>query len=253
MLFILLLMPLISKGDSGTINIYYNGTIVAELHNVSEFTLIGEYAGDLRVVGAEYNLSGNHLFLRGNGTIYVFYRANLPKGVIQMQENQNFTVNVFLPTNASITYISPQPYSFTAVNGFYNITFTNTNKITILYAELIPQVKSNEDTEFYLVIALIILDVILISGIVYLIKGRKQKETLAKDEEAEVVTEVLDERDKIVLEAIKDGSITLAEIIRKTGLPKATAYRRVKKLVKLGYVEEIREGGKVKYALKKKD
>ena len=47
------------------------------------------------------------------------------------------------------------------------------------------------------------------------------------------------------------GTKTLADIVRQTGLPKSTAYRRVKKLVKLGYVEEIREEGKIRYEIKK--
>ncbi|MEM4955688.1 MAG: hypothetical protein QXN28_03335 [Metallosphaera sp.] len=33
-------------------------------------------------------------------------------------------------------------------------------------------------------------------------------------------------------------------------LPRTTVYRRVKKLVTLGLVEEIRERGKVKYVIK---
>jgi len=70
-LIILISLTILTKGDSGIINIYYNGTIVAELHNVSEFNLIGDYAGGLKVIGGEYNLSDGHLFLRGNGTVYV--------------------------------------------------------------------------------------------------------------------------------------------------------------------------------------
>jgi uncharacterized membrane protein len=30
-------------------------------------------------------------------------------------------------------------------------------------------------------------------------------------------------------------------------MPRTTAYRRIRNLVRLGYVEEIREGGKVRY------
>ncbi|BAB66090.1 hypothetical protein [Sulfurisphaera tokodaii] len=106
-LIILISLTILTKGDSGIINIYYNGTIVAELHNVSEFNLIGDYAGGLKVIGGEYNLSDGHLFLRGNGTVYVYYRAILPKGVIQIQENKNFTINIYLPTNSTITYVTP--------------------------------------------------------------------------------------------------------------------------------------------------
>ena len=57
----------------------------------------------------------------------------------------------------------------------------------------------------------------------------------------------LNERDKRVLEAIRAGNKTLSDIVRATGLPKTTAYRRVKKLVKLGLVREVREKGRVVY------
>ncbi|BAB66089.1 helix-turn-helix transcriptional regulator [Sulfurisphaera tokodaii] len=110
--------------------------------------------------------------------------------------------------------------------------------------------------EHQLIILLLIADIVLISLIVYFFLRRRKearKVESAEEENAELVTDVLDERDKLVLNALKDGSFTLAEIIRKTGLPKATAYRRLKKLVKLGYVEEVRERGKIRYVLKKKD
>ncbi|QGR18427.1 helix-turn-helix domain-containing protein [Sulfurisphaera ohwakuensis] len=253
---ILISLALLTKGDSGIINIYYNGTVVAELHNVSEFNLIGDYAGGLKVIGAEYNLSNGHLFLKGNGTIYVYYRATLPKGVIQIQENNNFTISIYLPTNSTITYVTPQPYSFTAINGLYNITFVNVSKVILLYVEAPLPTQKSESTEYQLIILLLIADIVLISLIVYFFFRRRKearKVELEEEENTELVTDVLDERDKLVLNALKDGSSTLAEIIRKTNLPKATAYRRLKKLVKLGYVEEVRERGKIRYVLKKKD
>jgi len=57
----------------------------------------------------------------------------------------------------------------------------------------------------------------------------------------------INERDKQVLEAIRAGNKTLSDIVRATGFPKTTAYGRVKKLVKLGLVRELREKGKVVY------
>jgi len=76
-----------------------------------------------------------------------------------------------------------------------------------------------------------------------------QVERVEDDNEEAVSLEEseLNERDKRVLEAIRAGNKTLSDIVRATGLPKTTAYRRVKKLVKLGLVREVREKGRVVY------
>lgn len=90
---------------------------------------------------------------------------------------------------------------------------------------------------------------VLVSLIIFLLR-RGNVRVLKEEESVDFVPEVLDERDTIVLEAIKMGTNTLADIVRQTGLPKSTAYRRVKKLVKLGYIEEIREEGKIRYVVR---
>ena len=61
------------------------------------------------------------------------------------------------------------------------------------------------------------------------------------------VNQGLADRDRVIVEAVKKGANTLSEIVRATGLPKTTVYRRVKRLVKEGYLVERREGGKVWY------
>jgi uncharacterized membrane protein len=71
-------------------------------------------------------------------------------------------------------------------------------------------------------------------------------------EDAVLDDSVLNERDKQVLDAIKSGANSLADIVKVTGLPKTTAYRRVKKLVRLGLVKEVREKGKVRYEVQDK-
>ncbi len=77
-------------------------------------------------------------------------------------------------------------------------------------------------------------------------------ESEPETEEAVLDDSVLNERDKQVLDAIKSGANSLADIVRVTGLPKTTAYRRVKKLVRLGLVKEVREKGKVRYEVQDK-
>jgi len=252
LLLFVLLFPFIAKGYA-VINVYYNGTVVAHIYNESDFTLVGNYAGGLHVIGSKYNFTGNQVYLENGSNVTIYYQTTL-KGVVKAQESYNFTLNVLLPSNVSVSYLSTQPYSFSAVNNFYNISFRDVNNVLILYAESSITMKNQtSNKEFYLIVTLVIIDIILIGLLLrFLLSKRKTTEQrVEEDVTPTIVNEVIDERDKIVLEAIKNGATTLSEIISKTGLPKATAYRRVKKLVGLGYVEEVRERGKVYYKFKK--
>ncbi|WP_338599030.1 helix-turn-helix domain-containing protein [Sulfolobus tengchongensis] len=249
---LLALMPIIIHAS--TLNIYYNGTVEAEINsNDRQFFLIGYNITDLKVIGARYNITGNTLYLNPiNSTVYIYYKSELSKGVIQVNEPYNLTINLYLPLNSSINYISTQPYSFSTVNGLYNITFVNVSKVTLLYASSHVILAQNEFGLPAIIGGLVGSDAVLATLILLLWKRRRKEEVeIMKDEEGvDLVTDKLDERDAIVLEAIKMGTNTLADIVRQTGLPKSTAYRRVKKLVKLGYIEEIREEGKVRYIIK---
>ncbi|MCQ4342296.1 MAG: helix-turn-helix domain-containing protein [Sulfolobaceae archaeon] len=77
------------------------------------------------------------------------------------------------------------------------------------------------------------------------VKKGVQVERVEDDNEEAVSLEEseLNEREKQVLEAIRAGNKTLSDIVRATGLPKTTAYRRVKKLVKMGLLREVRRRG----------
>ncbi|ADX83545.1 helix-turn-helix domain-containing protein [Sulfolobus islandicus] len=253
---LLLLLPLITVpviiSHSSILNIYYNGTVEAELTgNVNQFVLIGHNITNLKIIGAKYNLSGNTLYLTpSNTTVFIYYNAILPRGVIQINEPYNATINIYLPLNSSINYISPQPYSFNVMSDYYNVTFANVNSVILLYTLSSHVTTTQNELEIPMIIGgLISSDAVLVSLIIFLLR-RGNVRVLKEEESVDFVPEVLDERDTIVLEAIKMGTNTLADIVRQTGLPKSTAYRRVKKLVKLGYIEEIREEGKIRYVVR---
>ncbi|ADB88171.1 helix-turn-helix transcriptional regulator [Saccharolobus islandicus] len=253
---LLLLLPLITVpviiSHSSILNIYYNGTVEAELTgNVNQFVLIGHNITNLKIIGAKYNLSGNTLYLTpSNTTVFIYYNAILPRGVIQINEPYNATINIYLPLNSSISYISPQPYSFNVMSDYYNVTFANVNSVILLYTLSSHVTTAQNELEIPMIIGgLISSDAVLVSLIIFLLR-RGNVRVLKEEESVDFVPEVLDERDTIVLEAIKMGTNTLADIVRQTGLPKSTAYRRVKKLVKLGYIEEIREEGKIRYVVR---
>jgi len=68
------------------------------------------------------------------------------------------------------------------------------------------------------------------------------------------VSYVLDERDREVLNTIKElgGEATASQIIAALKIPKTSLYRRVRRLLKLGYIEEIELGERKVYKLKRK-
>lgn len=74
-----------------------------------------------------------------------------------------------------------------------------------------------------------------------------------KKEEIIIVTNELDEKEEIVLDAIRKGARTLGEVMKMTGFPKASAYRKIKSLIRKGYVKvEIKDGKRYLYAEDKK-
>jgi uncharacterized membrane protein len=105
-----------------------------------------------------------------------------------------------------------------------------------------------------MLVVLLIISVTSTITLAYLLLKNFRKEKVQENldsVEVEIDNNNLDERDKIVLEAIRQGADTLAKISKITGLPRTTAYRRVKKLISLGYVEEIRERNKIRYVANK--
>jgi len=60
----------------------------------------------------------------------------------------------------------------------------------------------------------------------------------------------LDERDQLIVEALRSGPKTASELMQETGIPKTPLYRRLKRLVEEGIVEAFDEGGVRKYRLR---
>lgn len=63
--------------------------------------------------------------------------------------------------------------------------------------------------------------------------------------------EFLDERDKLILRALQEkGELTATELVSITKIPKSALYRRLKRLMKLGYIEQVKLGTKTLYKVK---
>ncbi|BFH72362.1 hypothetical protein SJAV_03060 [Sulfurisphaera javensis] len=75
----------------------------------------------------------------------------------------------------------------------------------------------------------------------WFIINRKEKDS---EEVVLVDKDNLDDKEVIVLEAVKNGAKNLGDVMRMTGLPKATAYRKIKSLIKKGKLKVKSENGK---------
>ncbi|MUM65404.1 helix-turn-helix domain-containing protein [Acidianus infernus] len=161
-----------------------------------------------------------------------------PQGVIKFSEPFDSKIIIELPCCTKIEYINTPPISFNISNGKIFITFYSDN-ITILYY-INVQNRNN-----ILYNPFLYLGIISTAGSIIItykiMKGRSK---------IEVQTQEIDERDKKIIEAIKSGADNLTKIAELSSLPRTTVYRRVKKLVSLGIVNEIRENGKVRYEIK---
>ena len=65
-----------------------------------------------------------------------------------------------------------------------------------------------------------------------------------------VPVEGLDERDRMIIEALRAGPKTASELLQATGIPKTPLYRRLRRLVEEGVIEAFEEGGVRKYKLR---
>lgn len=263
--------PLVVYGQS-TITVYYNGTVVAHLYDVPAFKLFGLNITDLRVSGTQYNLTGNTLVFENGTAVTVVYDATFGQGVIEASEPFNATYYVMIPTTYAFVYISPPPSALVVTGNFYNLTLRGTS-ISVVYTEQSSVSPVNavsspysrtldfDKVDLVLLGALVASDAVLGLLLYKNVRAKRaqteetkvaQTAPVSSEEEAELSSEELDDRDAIVLEAFKKGARTLSEAVKYTGLPKSTVYRRIKKLVKLGYLEERRERGSIWYVLTNK-
>ncbi len=63
----------------------------------------------------------------------------------------------------------------------------------------------------------------------------------------------LDERDKAIIEALKEKDKTASELMEETGIPKTPLYRRLRKLIDAGIIDYYEENGTRKYRLKTRE
>jgi len=250
------LIPLIvtSTAHSSTpqVYVYYNGTVVLYPNGVTEFRLLGTNITPITVYGSQLRLVNGTAYFAPNAT-ELTYVANLSSGVVYLSEPYNFTLVLVLPFSYSLVYSNPPPSSVISSGKFYQVVIRgSTVRAAVVAISEVTTTKTsnNEGLNLVLLLAsgLIASNSVLAWALFSLYKARKRglKEVSQGEDKLEI-EEGLNDRDKLVLNAVVNGARALSDIVRVTGLPKTTAYRRVKKLVKEGLLVERREGGKVWY------
>ncbi|NPA99254.1 MAG: winged helix-turn-helix transcriptional regulator [Crenarchaeota archaeon] len=178
---------------------------------------------------------------------------NIPNNILSVKNIDGKLVMVVLPP-ATIKYTVTKPATTTTPGGGPGTTTPITTTSPRQTQSPTPTTTTTQQqqgpitpappipTWTYAVVAAVIAAVI-IGGLLYLRKTR-----------AANIPDILDKTDKLILEQIKKagGTIMQGELQRITGLPKATLWRRVKKLARLGFLEIVKEGNSNKLILKKK-
>lgn len=192
-------------------------------------------------------ISSNVSFSSSGDSIYL---SSLPAevclsysgGSVGLDENFSFSASVFLPENSDIVYMSPEPIGFSAYDGLYNITFYGRN-FTLLYYYNDSSPRPDLST-FYLG-GMVVTSITTVALLVLLFRNK-----VRRIEVSEVSPTELDDKDKMIIDKIKEGNYNLTKIAELTGIPRTTVYRRIRRLIKLGYLVEERKDGKVRYVVK---
>jgi len=225
---------------------YSKGLVTMHLFNVSKVVLLGNGIMNLSVVGANYTIQGNVIYIKGENVSITYY-TNFSKGVISVNETFTAYITILLPNNYKIVYLSSPPLSYISDN-VQNITFY-TNSVYLVFSE---NVVSENSSQLLLVLTItgIALSVITLSFIAYQLLASRAR---TKVEEPNVkLGDEIDERDIQIMKILKNGSFNITKLSEESNIPRTTVYRRLRRLIKLGYVIEIREKNKVTYKLTEK-
>lgn len=174
-----------------------------------------------------------------------------------IEYNSPYPSTIFLPEGVLILNISPQNFNISIINNSLGLVFPS-GYVNITYI-ILHQIDSEPryDYEYniftiflnnYFIFFIIILFFISITFIYSTLRRRRDWRKYMTFKEANN----LDERDQMIINTIKEhGELTAKDIIRYTKIPKTPTYRRLKRLVREGYLEAFHKGGQIFYRLKK--
>ncbi|MEM0373634.1 MAG: helix-turn-helix domain-containing protein [Sulfolobaceae archaeon] len=224
---------------------YTQGLVIIHVFNVSKVILIGNGVSNLSVSGSNYNIQGNIIYLYGNEALIKYY-TNFSKGTVSINETFASYITIILPSSYKIIYLSSPPLSYIS-NSVQNITFYG-NKVYVVFSEAtLSSENSQNQLLFILTIAGIVLSITTTSFIVYQLLTSRSRVRVSESDVS--IGDELDERDIQVMKSLKNGASNITKLAEETNIPRTTVYRRLRRLIKLGYVSEIREKNKVMYVL----
>jgi len=173
------------------------------------------------------------------------------------------------PGEALVVSVEPRDFSVRLVNNTLHLVFKPGSTVRVEYT-LIPTtqpapppgqvaptttpttVEEAPEREkvaptTWLLLALGALALLATAGVL-LLRARRGASRLV---EVATVEEVLDERDKLILETLKNvGEATAPTLQKATGIPKTPLYRKLEKLEKMGLIESEWRGGAKVYRVK---
>ena len=181
---------------------------------------------------------------------YLTYEITNKTGVEwTLSYTSEWPTSVIFPEEAVILEVTPEDFDVDIVNNSVAMVFTP-GDVTITY--VIVPVKGGEpegpagpplklDENFPLYITIILL---LGLGSYILYKKLRGRSSIP------IELTYLDERDEQILEVLsKEGELTARELMEKTGIPKTPLYRRLRRLVKQGYIKQRSVSGVTYYSL----
>jgi len=196
---------------------------------------------------------------------YLTFQATSKEGALW---EANFTVpcagDVTLPRYSTPVYVSPIPQQVFYVNGSpvlvmpsgpltveYMISPPTTTPITTISSTstttsptTTTSVKPTPLTSYFIPIVMAIVVVGAVAGAAAAVLRRRG---------GAGPVEALDDRDRAILSAISrlGGEATASQVMNETNIPKSPLYRRLDKLVRLGYLEEVMKGNTKVYRCKR--
>lgn len=251
-----LLSITLASGFSSSINAtcHIHGVLATVTINIfvtAEYTEIPVLGNLLAIVntsqGAYVSYRGGYLEVLSLGVpsnLTITYITELFKNVngeyVAEFYNPYRVLALYLPSNTVVIEVSNLSY-FRKTSDHYELVFSE-GDVRLAYIF----VEARADRTTWLDWIWIALGVIAIGGIGYTAYNlyAKRKREFEK-------LEALDERDRAIITALKSGPMMPQELIKITDMSKATFYRRIRRLISMGYVEQVKKDGRVYYRLKR--
>lgn len=163
--------------------------------------------------------------------------------------NSPWETGLILPDEAIVLSLSPETFDVDIINNTVVLLFPP-GEINVKYMLIPAAGEQPSETSIShlggneLITLLIIL--IILSSMVYL--GYR---LIYRRRKVHIIKSTLDERDNQIINILAShGELTAKEIMEKTGIPKTPLYRRLKRLVRQGYIEQKAIGGVTYYKIK---